>query len=142
MWTTSNFPVKKSCFVRLCLCSTFAIVLAYSGYVGSGVASAQEIAPDAPRPARSNRVSSTTPGRYSPRRVELKSVSVGRLNAQMTKLAGADFMAGLISALIDYARKARGNLTTTVTSNRPDGKPCRNHPMAPNGSSAMLADRR
>jgi hypothetical protein len=116
MWMTSNFPARERSFVRLFACSAFAVFLACSTHSGFGVALAQETAPDAPRPARSSKVQPTTPGRRSqPKTVEIKSVTVGRLDGSTTKLAGVDFMRSATDPLVIEVRTEGplGDLTRT-----------------------------
>ena len=114
MWMTSNFPVNERRLVRLFVCSAFAVVLAWSTQSGIGLALAQEIAPDAPRPARSSKVPLAT-RRSQPERVEIKSVTVGRLGGPMTKLAGNDFMRSATDPLVIEVRTQGplGDLTRT-----------------------------
>jgi hypothetical protein len=116
MWMTSNFRVRQYSFARLIVCSAFGVVLTCFSHAGFGVALAQEIAPDAPRPARPNKESTTTPGRRPQfKSVEIKSVTVGRMSPTMEKLAGADFMRGASNPLVIEVRTQDplGNLTYT-----------------------------
>jgi hypothetical protein len=80
----------RSLLVRaLLVCSSSLLTLAGV----EGVLSAQQqVAPDAPRPARPavERPPGVPP--HSPLPVELKSVSVRRIDAPMAKLAGPEFM--------------------------------------------------
>jgi hypothetical protein len=114
MLTTSNFPAKQQRLTRLLACAVFAVVLVYAGAV---VASAQEVAPDAPRPARaSNRVvSNTKPRPRQAKPVELSTVSIRRLDERMSKMAGADFVKRATAPLVIEVRTQEplGDLTRT-----------------------------
>jgi hypothetical protein len=117
MWTTSNSRGKRPRLARLCASAAFALLVAFATQPERGVASAQEVAPDAPRPARPpGKPPSALAGRGPQlKRVELRSLTVGRPNGRMAQLAGKDFMGKATNPLVIEVRTQDplGDLTRT-----------------------------
>ena len=107
MWTTLSFLVKP--------CSRL-LVLVPVLLLTPAVVSAQDVAPDSPRPARQI----TKPPRPSviqetSASVELRSVTVRKPNASQRKLADQDFLRRAAEPLVIEVRTAKplGSLTRT-----------------------------
>ena len=149
MLTTSNFPVKQphttQHHMRLRACVLFAVIFVYAG---ASWTPAQEVAPDAPRPARpAQRVSTTTKNLYKQARtVELRTASIRRLDERMSKMAGADFLKRASSPLVIevQTQEPLGDLTRTsspviVLNGEVLSETV---PLAPNRLIAFLPDRK
>ena len=116
MWTTLSFRAEGYRFGPYCVTLVFAMFLVCSTYSNSRVVSAQEVAPDAPRPARPRKdVSTRFKGAGRPKRVELRSVKVARVDKSTAKLAGVDFMTRAQDPLMIEVRTQDplGDLTRT-----------------------------
>jgi hypothetical protein len=111
MWTTLNSRAER-CALALVLASG-AVCLVVSGAGAQAPVSAPpaQVAPDAPRPApRAEKVRGKALPATQLRIVELKSVSVRRLDERYTKLAGPEFL-----------RTAEAPLAIEVQTRRPLG---------------------
>lgn len=116
MWMTLNSHAEGYRLGRRCVKLVFAMFVICSSYSASSVALAQEVAPDAPRPARPRKDASTHFKSVGPRkRVELKSVKVVRVDKNTAKLAGVDFMTRAQDPLMIEVRTQDplGDLTRT-----------------------------
>ena len=146
MWTTLNFLANQLRLKRVFAILTFAVVLACSLYLTSGLAAPQDVAPDAPRPARPTKASSTG-GRYSlPKPLEIRSVRVARVDQRTAKLAGDEFMRKATQPLVIEVRTVQplGDLTRTsspviVLNGEVLSETI---PLVPNRLVAFLPDRR
>lgn len=147
MLTTSNFPAKKRHFARLLAGAVCAGILVCAG---AKSASAQEVAPDAPRPASSsNSVASTDQSdspQVQPQPVELSTVSIRRLDARMRKLAGSDFLKQATAPVVIEVRtqESLGDLTRTSSPVIVFNGEVLSEtvPLSPNRLIAFLPDRR
>jgi hypothetical protein len=145
MWMTLSFRGDGP-LAHLRASVVFGGLLVCSIYSAPRIA-AQEAAPDAPRPARPARVSSTPSKGSVPRKpVEIRSVKVSRVNATTAKLAGEEFLRRASDPLVIEVRTQEplGDLTRTsspviVLNGETLSETI---PLAPNRLMAYLPDRK